>query len=392
VIAEPAETPHFLILADESTGWKIAGLTQIDRLTLELNEFAACAEGSKIDVTIFWNPDIGASARSLPDKRRLTSLRFQQEASTLTVVQILSTRLFVCRNALSEFPQCAADVSSSAFASETWRRLHDQFEKSCAPGDPAARWRVLRSPRDIRVAERELLETGGKPQDGIVSKYINRPLTRPITRLLLRIPIEPTTFTVSIFLLPILSCVCLARGDYASVVAGTGIYQVYSMLDGCDGEIARAKYLESRFGGQVDELCDIVGALLFAGGVGFGLYRAHAAASHSWVFAAEGMLLAVLIAGNEWALRRPEEGSPQIVASVVEAAYPRHQRLIQRAGLSRLGSKVLGTVIQVTKRDVGILFFLFLALADRPEFILHPWLVVALGTFALNAFGGRSAR
>src|ERR1700758_2132581 len=92
----------------------------------------------------------------------------------------------------------------------------------------------------------------GKSQDGIVSRYLNRPISRRITRLLLRFPITPNFWTMSIFPLLIVASLFLLRGDYAGFVIGCATFQIYSILDGCDGEIARAKNLVSRFGEKLD--------------------------------------------------------------------------------------------------------------------------------------------
>jgi CDP-L-myo-inositol myo-inositolphosphotransferase len=86
-----------------------------------------------------------------------------------------------------------------------------------------------------------------KPQDGFASRFLNRPISRRLTRFLLKFPIHPSVWTISIFVLPLIACVFFVRGDYLSVVIGATIFQAFSILDGCDGEIARARNLESKF-------------------------------------------------------------------------------------------------------------------------------------------------
>jgi len=82
-----------------------------------------------------------------------------------------------------------------------------------------------------------------KPQDGFVSRFLNRPISRRITSFLLKFPLHPNAWTISIFVLPVIASVFLARGDYVSVIIGAAVFQAFSILDGCDGEIARAKNL-----------------------------------------------------------------------------------------------------------------------------------------------------
>ena len=326
---------QFVILADESAHWRVAGLTQLDRLQRSLGERQAA---------VCWQPEQTSSGG-----------------------RVLSTHLFLHRKALPDFLAAAPAISSDG---ASWQDLANAFEQSCPS---AASWRFLRAPNDIPAAERDFLRRMGKPQDGVVSRFINRPLTRPITRLALRFPVTPTNWTLGIFVLPLLAAVFLWRGSYGSIVIGTAIYQLYSMLDGCDGEIARAKFLESKRGGRVDDFCDICGALLFVVALGLGLSK-----SLGSFYAAEGIVLAALIAVNEWLLHRPSVEAPVVVS---EAAYPRHRRLLESVGNSVLARAVL----QLTKRDVGILLFLLLALAGFPQWILPPWLLVTLATLILSA-------
>src|SRR5437763_12285729 len=126
-----------------------------------------------------------------------------------------------------------------------------------------------------------------KPHDGFVSRFLNRPISRRITSFLLKFPIHPNAWTISIFVLPLIAGAFLVRGDYKSVVIGAVIFQVFSILDGCDGEIARAKNLESKLGERLDYFCDFLGSLIYVLALGFGLH-------HS----AEGIVCASLIAGT----------------------------------------------------------------------------------------------
>src|SRR6266700_7324664 len=123
-----------------------------------------------------------------------------------------------------------------------------------------------------------------KPQDGFVSRFLNRPISRRITSFLLKFPIHPNAWTISIFVLPLIAGAFLVRGDYTSVVIGAAIFQAFSILDGCDGEFARSKHLESKFGERLDHFCDFLASLLYVFALGLGLHRS-----------SEGIVCAVLI-------------------------------------------------------------------------------------------------
>lgn len=331
----------FVILADESADWEIAGLPQLERLRRALQESFGDFP------TVVWRP-----AEPAPDSS----------------ARVLSTHLFVHRKSLGDFLETAPVTTFDPAAS--WEEVSSDFARSCPVGE---RWRYVASPNDIPVAEDEFLRRTGKPQDGVVSRFINRPLTRPITRRLLHTNITPTGWTLFIFVLPVLAADFLWQGGYFSILLGTLIYQLYSMLDGCDGEIARAKFLESERGGRIDDVCDIVGALLFVIALGAGLGGA---------YFIEGITLAAMIATNEWLLHQPASNQP--VKASTEAAYPRHRRLLEAVSRSPLGKRIAWCILQATKRDVGILLFVFLALLGLPQWILHPWLAVTLTTLSLN--------
>lgn len=219
-----------------------------------------------------------------------------------------------------------------------------------------------------------------KPQDGFVSRYLNRPVSRRVTSVLLKFPIHPNTWTIAVFVLPLVACPFLVRGGYLNVVIGAAIFQLYSILDGCDGEIARAKNLESRFGEQLDTFCDFLGSLLFVIGLGLGLNRL-----------AEGLLCAGLITVNELFLKITHDRAPERADETSSAYYPRHREMIERSGLHRLGP-LMGWIAQLTKRDVATLFFLLLAILNLAPWILHLWTTVAAISLAFSAIAFANPR
>src|SRR5438552_18407013 len=94
--------------------------------------------------------------------------------------------------------------------------------------------------QDISKLE-ENTDLMSKPQAGFVSRFLNRPIARRITSVLLKFPIHSSTWTISICVLSLIADLLFVRGDYVSIVIGEDIFQEFSILDGCDGEISRAK-------------------------------------------------------------------------------------------------------------------------------------------------------
>ncbi len=213
-----------------------------------------------------------------------------------------------------------------------------------------------------------------KPQDGFVSRFLNRPISRHITRFLLKFPIPPSAWTILIFFLPLIACVFFVRGDYVSVVIGAAVFQVFSILDGCDGEIARAKNLESRLGERLDHLCDFLASLLYVLALGLGLHRS-----------SEGIVCAVLITANESLLRASKSEVSVASSTLHESLYARHHGMIGHSGLLKLGDRFVWWLFQLTKRDMAVFVFLILASLDRAEWILHLWTIVAAASLVLSA-------
>jgi phosphatidylglycerophosphate synthase len=213
-----------------------------------------------------------------------------------------------------------------------------------------------------------------KPQDGFVSRFLNRPISSRITRLLVKFPIRPSAFTASIFVLPVIAAVFLVRGDYFSVVLGAAMFQVFSILDGCDGEIARAKNLESKFGERLDNLCDFLGSLIFVLALGIGLNHFK-----------EGVICAVLISANELFLRWGTGAKRVASEDFHESFYARHHGMIGHSGLLELGERFVWWLFQLTKRDVAIFFFLVVALLNLATWILHLWTIAAGVSLAISA-------
>ena len=213
-----------------------------------------------------------------------------------------------------------------------------------------------------------------KPQDGFVSRFLNRPISRRITRFLLKFPIHPNAWTISIFILPLVAGAFLIRGDYVSIVIGAAIFQVFSILDGCDGEIARAKNLEAKLGERLDYFCDFIASLLYVLTLGLGLHRS-----------SEGIVCAVLITANELLLRAGKSQTAVAPSTLNKSFYARHRTMIGHSGLLNLGERFVWWLFQLTKRDMALVVFLMLALLGLAQWILHLWGTVAAVSVVLSA-------
>ena len=89
--------------------------------------------------------------------------------------------------------------------------------------------------------------------DGVVSRYLNRPLSRPMAKAVSQTPATPNMVTSFTLLLALAAGAMVAAGWH---IAGGIAIQAVSVIDGVDGELARLKNLATRFGGVFDAVSD----------------------------------------------------------------------------------------------------------------------------------------
>jgi phosphatidylglycerophosphate synthase len=123
-------------------------------------------------------------------------------------------------------------------------------------------------------AERMLFTRLGRAGDSWFTRTIDRRLSRAITRVLLPTGVVPNVVTVCSILIGVTGGVLFASGDRAYAVAGSLLFLLSTIIDGCDGEIARLTFRESHLGARLDVIGDNVVHLFLFGGIAVGLYRA----------------------------------------------------------------------------------------------------------------------
>jgi CDP-L-myo-inositol myo-inositolphosphotransferase len=146
-------------------------------------------------------------------------------------------------------------------------------------------------------ASRAIIAGTVKPSDGIVSQLINRPISQTISRVVLRFPaVRPAHATCVSALTAVAMLAALLLGGENGLLIGAVLFQAASILDGVDGEIARATFRTSAGGAMADSLVDAVTNIGFIAGVVVNLWiRGHSdaaiAGSIGLLFLALGMFL-----------------------------------------------------------------------------------------------------
>jgi CDP-L-myo-inositol myo-inositolphosphotransferase len=137
-----------------------------------------------------------------------------------------------------------------------------------------AMWQDVDNPGMKKEAERRLIKTLFRPEDGWVSRHINRFFSTWISCRLARLGIHPNAVTTAVFLLTLLGAWFAATGVYQMIVLGALIFQLASVLDGCDGELARLTFRTSRLGSWYGRLAGSLRYVIFFEALGISAYKA----------------------------------------------------------------------------------------------------------------------
>jgi len=118
-------------------------------------------------------------------------------------------------------------------------------------------WIDVDDPAAFQRAEQVLLKRlRDKPNDGPVARYLNRPLSVRMSRYLVQRDVTPNQISLVSFLCSVLAAGLFMLGGYFFLIVGGVLAQFASIIDGCDGEVARLKYQSSDVGGWYDAVLD----------------------------------------------------------------------------------------------------------------------------------------
>jgi phosphatidylglycerophosphate synthase len=172
-------------------------------------------------------------------------------------------------------------------------------------------WQRVASPEECIAAERKLDRWLVKSTDGVFAR-MNRRVSVPISRWIIKQPVTPNMVTLFTLGVGLAAGMCFARGGYWNVLTGAILSVWASILDGCDGEVARLKLMESDFGCWLETICDWLYYLFIFAGIAIGLSKSLERATFiAWGSALLfGVAMTFLITGlgrRRYASAHPEE-------------------------------------------------------------------------------------
>lgn len=111
---------------------------------------------------------------------------------------------------------------------------------------------LVRAPSDVAAARRRLLAALVKETDGFMAKHVERPISIAISRWLAETSITPNQMTLISVGVGLVGAPFFLSAEPVWQTIGALLFLAHSILDGCDGELARLKFQESRWGGLLD--------------------------------------------------------------------------------------------------------------------------------------------
>jgi CDP-L-myo-inositol myo-inositolphosphotransferase len=215
---------------------------------------------------------VDRDVRAVPDPEDATKVRVRGHhvvaiGKDLDDYNTIDTGLFLCTPALFAALR-RSQIRGDCSLSDGIRSLaeREQVRIVDIEGDF---WLDVDTKETLALADTLLFQQLTKPEDGVLAKRLNRPISLWVTRLLAQTPVTPNQITMGLLVLGMMAAVLFAQGDPVFMILGALLFQAQSTLDGCDGELARLKFQESRLGGILDVVTD--GLVTAAGFFGMGL-------------------------------------------------------------------------------------------------------------------------
>ena len=219
----------------------------------------------------------------------------------------VDTGLFLCSPALLD---ALEKPTGSGKRSLTGGIRHLIQERKIRAVDVGHRfWVDVDTPESLSHARRVLLANLAKPcEDGFVSRWLNRRVSLRFSSYLASTGLSPGAITLASFLIALSGAVLFALGSYLWTFLAGLLVQLASIVDGCDGEIARLKFQTSRFGAWADTVLDRYADVAVVAGISLGHWQTHPTALTllGAILALTGFILASYTK-KEYALRYGSE-------------------------------------------------------------------------------------
>jgi len=190
---------------------------------------------------------------------------------------------------------------------------------------------LVEASNDIPAAERRLLRSLVKQTDGFMARHFDRHISLQISRRLASTSVKPTQITMISIAIGLCGAPFFLSALWYWQTIGALLFLLHSIVDGCDGELARLRFQESRYGGILDFWGDNIVHIAVFGCIAVGWARA---VSATWPL----LLGTAAIAGTlgsagfvYWRQIRFHDGSGPVFTSVSAVSHDRLAGLLDAA-------------------------------------------------------------
>ncbi|HEX6973635.1 MAG TPA: lysylphosphatidylglycerol synthase domain-containing protein, partial [Vicinamibacterales bacterium] len=185
------------------------------------------------------------------------------------------------------------------------------------------------TPEDLVAAEQTIRRSSYKDTDAKLARF-NRRMSLPISIALIPTPLTANQLSVMLVALGFYSAWLFSTGHYLAGVLGGFLSLAASVLDGCDGEIARLKYQESALGCWIETVGDYSYYIAIFVGLTIGAVRQTGWEGFYWIGAiALGGLLATF-AMLIFLRTRITAGQPEKLHAIAKARFKAEPSLWSR--------------------------------------------------------------
>lgn len=137
-------------------------------------------------------------------------------------------------------------------------------------------WLDIDTEQSLKYAKGALLSQLNKiSEDGFISRFVNRPISKRISVIFSYFPISPNIITIISFVIGLAAAFMFTKGNYFFILFAGLLVQLSSIIDGCDGEIARLKFQGTPFGAWFDTILDRYVDTAISIGIGYSFWLTH---------------------------------------------------------------------------------------------------------------------
>ena len=305
--------------------------------------------------------------------RRIT----EEFAERIDVNTTCATGLILC-------PPSSRLANSFCQAKNPWQVINSESDFKLCEGDEVL-WCRVDVKGGARRAKQMLFSQVTKKTSGFISRKINARVSIPTSKVLVDTGLSPHAITVLFVLTTGLGSAYLVSDpkNYTTLFFSGLLWQFAAIFDRCDGEVARVKLCESKFGAWFDTVTDNFAYLCGCIGTLIGMNTLHPS---NYLYSALGlssifsMIVTVLIL-YRYAQRTGTGSLQNYLRALSDDVDEKDKIWIQ---------KLMGKYGFIAKRDF-FSFYVFIALAAGQLSLVYWFLIAVLHTTAVAVIVSRGS-